>query len=161
MKNPSRRILLSGAAGGGALLGLTHSANAARAERRTGPVVPNEMKAYFDEYHFAPAFNAAGLLFVSGQIGIDAQLKVPSDPSAQADLAFRNLALVLARAGRDLSAIVSLTSHHTGDVSKIFDWFAPVKDRYIKAPYPSWTAVGVTGLAVATAVVEISAIARV
>ena len=40
------------------------------------------------------------------------------------------------------------------------DALVPVKNRYIKAPFPAWTAVGVTELYEPTALVEIRLIVR-
>ena len=57
-----------------------------------------------------------------------------------------------------MADIVELTTFHTdlrGDMAA----FAAVKDEYLPDRYPSWTAVGVTQLALPELLVEIRAVA--
>ena len=56
--------------------------------------------------------------------------------------------------------IVEMTTFHIGLGSHIQE-FISVKDRYVKEPYPAWTAVGTTELAIPGAVVEIKVIAHI
>ncbi|MFH9424217.1 Rid family hydrolase [Streptomyces sp. NPDC017529] len=65
---------------------------------------------------------------------------------------------VLEAAGASLDDIVELTTFHT-DLRGDAEAFSRVKDEYITAPYPSWTAVGVTQLALPELLVEICAVA--
>ena len=53
----------------------------------------------------------------------------------------------------------SCTTFHVG-LREHLGTFVKVKDRYIEAPYPAWTAIGVVELAVPGALVEIRATAR-
>ena len=62
-------------------------------------------------------------------------------------------------AGASMDDIVSLTSYHT-DMSHL-EAFRGVKDEFIRAPYPAWTMVGVSGFASPEMLVEIAAIAVV
>mgnify|MGYP000216952290 CR=1 FL=1 len=136
-------------------------AGAVTGQRAGGrPIIPPSMAEFAEEYGFAPGFEAGGLLFISGQIGADASGEAPEVPAEQARLAFEGIGAVLAEAGLGFDDIVSITSHHVGDVAGIFDWFPEVKDSFVKPPYPAWTALGVSGLAIPGVVVEISAIAR-
>lgn len=123
-------------------------------------ITPHTMTEDYLQYHFSPGFEAGGFLFVSGQIGLHPSGLVPSDPSEQARIAFERLGAVLAEAQLSYDDIVSITSHHVGDVAGIFDWFPAVKDVFLAPPYPAWTAIGVSGLAIPELVIEISAIAR-
>lgn len=123
-------------------------------------ITPPVMQVDYDEYHFSPGFEADGFLFISGQIGLDESGEVPHDPAEQARIAFTRMGTVLAEAGLTFADIVSVTSHHVGDVTGIFEWFPTVKDSYLAPPYPAWTALGVTSLAIPGLVVEISAVAR-
>ncbi|WP_343521151.1 RidA family protein [Sphingomonas sp.] len=50
------------------------------------------------------------LLFVSGQIPVDAAGEVPADFAAQCRLVWRNIAAQLAAAGMDLSHLVKVTT---------------------------------------------------
>jgi enamine deaminase RidA (YjgF/YER057c/UK114 family) len=76
----------------------------------------------------------------------------------QARLAFEGLKAALDEAGATLADVVELMTFHTdlrGDMAA----FAPVKDSYFPDRYPSWTAVGVTQLAMPEFLVEIRAVA--
>ncbi|MFA5608240.1 MAG: RidA family protein [Leucobacter sp.] len=123
-------------------------------------IVPESMREDYTNYHFSPGFEANGFLFISGQIGLDENGLAPEAPAEQARLAFAGMGEVLREAGLDFTAVVSLTSHHVGDIESILEWFPKVKDEFIVEPYPAWTAIGVTGLAIPGLVVEITAIAR-
>lgn len=127
---------------------------------RRRSIVPESMRADYTEYHFSPGFEAGGFLFVAGQIGLDENGEAPEDATEQARIAFTALGEVLAEAGLDFTDIVSLTSHHVGEIDRILEWFPKVKDEFIVEPFPAWTALGVAGLALPGLVVEISAIAQ-
>jgi enamine deaminase RidA (YjgF/YER057c/UK114 family) len=114
----------------------------------------------YDAYHFSQATRVGDLIWVSGQVGIDAAMTPGKDMEAQARLAFEGLKTVLEAAGSSLADVVELTTFHTdlrGDMAA----FAPVKDAYFPERYPSWTAVGVTQLALPELLVEIRAVAVV
>ena len=123
-------------------------------------IVPESMQADYTDYHFSPGVEAGGFLFIAGQIGLDENGAAPEDPAEQARIAFTAIGEVLAKAGLDFTDIVSLTSHHVGEIDRILEWFPTVKDEFIVEPFPAWTAIGVTGLALPGLVVEITAIAQ-
>jgi enamine deaminase RidA (YjgF/YER057c/UK114 family) len=112
-------------------------------------------------YGLAPGLRIGDLIFVSGQLGIDANGTIPTDGAEQAELAFLALKRVLAEAGAGLEDIVQLQTFHKGGMAESNAWFLPVKNRFILAPYPSWTGVGVADIGGEGAVIEIGAIARV
>jgi enamine deaminase RidA (YjgF/YER057c/UK114 family) len=66
---------------------------------------------------------------------------------------------VLAAAKLDFGDVVELTTFHVG-LREHLGTFVAVKDRYLEAPYPAWTAIGVVELAVPGALVEIRVTAR-
>jgi enamine deaminase RidA (YjgF/YER057c/UK114 family) len=112
----------------------------------------------YDALHFAQATRVGETIWVSGQVGVDATLNPGDGPEAQARLAFENLKTVLDAAGATLADIVELTTFHT-DLRADMAAFTAVKDEYISDRYPSWTAVGVTQLALPELLVEIRAVA--
>ncbi len=122
-------------------------------------VIPSEMKAMYDNFHFAPAVKDGDRLFCSGVIGIGPDGKAPSDPEMQFTQAFESLKSVLTAAGASFGDIVDLTTFHVGLQANIRT-FTKVKDRYVSAPYPAWTAIGITELAFPGGLVEIKAVAR-
>lgn len=123
-------------------------------------IVPPSMAVNYDMFHFSPAVVTEGRVYVSGQLGIGPDGKVPDDLEAQFGYAFEHLGAVLEAAGAKFSDIVEITSFHIGLQSHI-QQFMVVKDRFVTEPYPAWTAVGTTELAVPGAVVEIKAVAHI
>lgn len=87
-----------------------------------------------------------------------AALAAVRDPEAQFAVAFETLAGILREAGGDLSDVVEITSYHVG-ISAHMEAFMRVWARYLKEPYPAWTAVGVAELVVLGGLVEIRALA--
>jgi len=122
-------------------------------------VIPRGMESFYEEQHFAPAVRAGGLLFISGQVGAEDDGSMPLDFGTQAENAMRRLESVLTAAGLTTSDLVSITSYHVGPVFPAVHDFVAAKDRYVSAPYPSWTVLGISELAVPDALLEVSAVA--
>jgi enamine deaminase RidA (YjgF/YER057c/UK114 family) len=120
-------------------------------------IVPDGMKATYDSFHFAPAVRHGDRLYCSGQVGTGPDGRLPSDPEAQFVNAFESVKSVLEAAGASLDDVVEMTTFHVGFGTQIAS-FMQVKDRYMREPYPAWTAVGVSELAMG-ALVEIKVIA--
>jgi enamine deaminase RidA (YjgF/YER057c/UK114 family) len=122
-------------------------------------VIPSEMKSLYDNFHFAPAVKDGDRLYCSGVIGMGPDGKVSKEPEAQFTQAFESLKSVLAAAGVSFADVVEMTTFHVG-LQANMGTFMKVKDRFLSAPYPSWTAIGITELAVPGGLVEIKVIAR-
>ena len=122
-------------------------------------VIPASMKQFYDSFHFAPAVADGDRLFCSGQIGIGPDGKVPADPEAQFELAFQGVETVLAEAGASLADVVEMTTFHIA-MSEHLGTFSKVKDKHVAEPYPAWTAIGVSELAIPGGLVEIRVTAR-
>jgi enamine deaminase RidA (YjgF/YER057c/UK114 family) len=122
-------------------------------------VIPAPMKAMYDQFHFAPAVRSNGMLLCSGQIGIGPDGKAPADPTEQFTLAFEGVKAVLAEAGLDFTDIVEMTTYHVG-LQQHLPAFMAVKDRYVEAPFPAWTAIGVSELAFPGGLAEVRVTAR-
>jgi enamine deaminase RidA (YjgF/YER057c/UK114 family) len=121
-------------------------------------VIPAPMRAMYDAYHFAPATRVGDMIWVSGQVGIDAAMRPGDGMEAQARLAFEGLKAVLEAAGASPADVVELMTFHTdlrGDMAA----FSKVKDAFFPHRYPSWTAVGITQLAMPELLVEVRAVA--
>jgi enamine deaminase RidA (YjgF/YER057c/UK114 family) len=73
--------------------------------------------------------------------------------------AFRILQNNLLHAGLTTRNVVDLTTYHVG-LKKHLSAFMKVRDEFIAAPYPAWTAIGVLDLITDGALVEIRAIAK-
>ena len=122
-------------------------------------VIPKGQEVLYDRFHFAPAVRDGDRLYCSGVIGTGADGKCSPDPEAQFSQAFETVSSVLAAAGVSFAAVVEMTTFHV-DLQKNLAAFMKVKDRFVSAPYPAWTAIGITELAIPGGLVEIKVIAR-
>lgn len=119
---------------------------------------PPPTQVFYDNFHFSQATRVGDMIWVSGQVGIDAAMTPGKDVEEQAHLAFQGLKNVLEAAGATLADVVELMTFHTelqGDMQA----FAQVKDQYFPDRYPSWTAVGIAQLALPGLRLEIRAVA--
>lgn len=69
--------------------------------------------------------------------------------------AFARIDAILKRLGASWDDVLVFDTFHKGSVRAQVEELLPVKNRYIKAPFPAWTAVGVSDLYEASAVTEI------
>ncbi len=122
-------------------------------------IVPDALSGYYAEWHFSPAVMSGEFLFISGCTGTFPDGTISDDIQVQTQEAFRKIGLSLAAANLSFKDIVDLTTYHVGLQSHL-DQFRAAKDEFIVEPFPAWTAVGVTELAVPGALIEIKAIAK-
>ena len=61
-------------------------------------------------------------------------------------------------AGSSMDNVIEMTTYHVG-LQEHIGTFMKVKDKYVKEPYPAWTAIGITELAIPGGLVEIRVIA--
>jgi len=123
-------------------------------------VIPKGMERLYEQFHFAPAVKDGNRLYCSGVIGIGADGRASADPETQFTQAFESLKSVLATAGTSFANVIEMTTFHVGLQANL-PAFMKVKDRYLLAPYPAWTAIGITELAVPGGLVEIKVIATI
>lgn len=120
-------------------------------------VHPAGEEEFYERNHMAGAVRAAGLVYISGMIGFrDGEL--PTDPEEQFTAAFDNVGAALAAAGLGFADVIDIHSFHVG-LREHLATFVRVKDRYIDAPWPTWTAIGAAELARPQALVEIKVVA--
>ena len=117
-----------------------------------------EARAFQEAVGYATAVIAGDTIYLSGVVAGPAPGE--SDLAPGYERAFAHIAATLARAGASWDDVVDITTFHT-DLAAHIDGFAAVKNRHVKAPFPAWTAIGVTRLYEPTAVVEIKVVARV
>jgi 2-iminobutanoate/2-iminopropanoate deaminase len=94
---------------------------------------------------YSPAVEAGGLVFVSGQIALDADGQVVgSAPSDQARKALENMRATLAAAGLDLENVVKTTIflHDMDDFGAVNEVYA----EFFSEPYPARSTVQVARL---------------
>ena len=130
-----------------------------QASSKRDAVFPPGRQALYDQHRYSAAIRSGDLLFVSGQVGSREDGSPEPDFETQVTQAFARLSAVLAAAGCTFDDVVDVTTFHT-DPPAQFDTVMRVRDRVIgEAPYPNWTAVGVTWLAGVD--FEIKVIARI
>ncbi|SDM34754.1 RidA family protein [Allokutzneria albata] len=100
-----------------------------------------------------------GLVLFSGVTGTQPDGSVSADPRTQIEAAFNHLGLYLREAGLGFEHVVEITTYHVG-LRRHLDSFLEVKDRFLREPYPAWTAIGVSELITEGALVEIRAVAQ-
>lgn len=122
-------------------------------------VVPPGTERTAERFGFSAAAIGGGLVHVSGVLGTRSDGSAPDDPSEQFALAFGALDEVLASAGTGWAGVVELTTFHVG-LRAHLPAFVAEKAKWVRAPFPAWTAIGVVELAVAGALVEIRATAE-
>ena len=123
------------------------------------PIVPPAFAHYPEEWHFSPLIESGEFIFVSGVTSCRLDNTVSADPETQFRDAFTFMGLHLAVAGLTFDDIVEMTTYHV-DLRRHLGAFMKVKDAFVFAPYPAWTAIGITELMTEGALIEIRVIAR-
>ncbi|MBT4159955.1 MAG: RidA family protein [Gammaproteobacteria bacterium] len=120
----------------------------------TETIVTASSKTMYDQFHFADAVVSNGHILCSGVLGTGEGGKEPTSILEEFQNAWRRVGEVLAEAGADYSDIIEYTSYHVGLQANLGD-FMKARDEVISEPWPAWTAIGITELAVPGAHVEI------
>ena len=106
-----------------------------------------DRQALYKQHRYSAAIRSGDLLFVSGQVGSRTDGTPEQEFARQVERAFDKLAAVLAAAGCRFADVVDVTTFHTDPANQLETVMA-VREKFIgEAPYPNWTAVGVTWLA--------------
>ena len=116
-----------------------------------------ENRAFQEKYGYADAVISGDTVTLSGVVVGLAPGEADMVPAY--DRAFRHIGSILKRAGVTWADVAEITSYHT-DVKAQIDAMAAAKARYIKAPFPAWTAISVSRLLPDTGITEIRIIAR-
>lgn len=122
-------------------------------------VFPANRHALYEAHRYSPAVRSGDLLFVSGQVGSREDGSPEPLFEDQVRRAFANLRAVLTAAGCTFDDVIDVTSFHTDPATQMEKMMAVREEEIGEAPYPTWTAVGVTWLAGFD--FEIKAIARI
>ena len=119
-------------------------------------------------YRFAPARRAGDFVYISGVIAGPApgEKRDAEAFKAQVRRAFGALKRTLEASGASFADVTMINTFHVwngpgfqGTRDEQFAAFGAVKDEFMSAPHPAWTAVGTTGLLSDDGVVEIQMIA--
>ncbi|MER6048392.1 Rid family hydrolase [Streptomyces sp. NPDC001793] len=112
----------------------------------------------FANFGYSAAVRAHGLLFIAGTIGRRADGTIPDTIEEQTEIAIRKIEEILRLENLDTSALVDVTSYHV-DIRQHLPGFVDAKQRLVNEPYPTWTIIGVSGLASPGLLIEIRATA--
>ena len=133
-------------------------------------IVASQRHAFlYENFKFAAARRAGDVLYVSGVIAGPEKGEGRDVEAFKTQLrrAFGDLKSTLTAAGADFSKVAMINSFHVwtggnfeGDQSAQLSAFIAVKNEFMPPPHPAWTAIGTTGLAIPTGVVEIQMIAH-
>jgi enamine deaminase RidA (YjgF/YER057c/UK114 family) len=114
---------------------------------------------YPEQWHLSPALDTGDFVFFSGVTGVRDDGTVSGDPAQQFRDTFLNLGETLTAAGLSFDDIVEMTSYHVG-LRRHLDAFVREKDRFVRPPYPAWSAIGTTELITEGTLVEIRVICQ-
>jgi len=114
---------------------------------RPEAIFPADRHALYEAHGYSAAVRSDNLLFVSGQVGSRPDGSPEPDFEGQVCLAFANLKATLSAGGCGFDDIIDVTTFHT-DPERQFGTIMAVKSEiFQRAPYPTWTALGVNWLA--------------
>jgi len=116
-----------------------------------------ESLAFQSAVGYADAVIAGDKVYLSGVIVTPEAGE--SDLKPAFTRAFDRIGRTLERAGVGWDDVVDLTSFHT-DLQGSINQMVEVKNLYVKAPFPTWTAIGISALYEADGVVEIKIVAQ-
>ncbi len=118
-----------------------------------------EFAHFPEQWHLSPILDTGAFVFFSGMTGVRADGSLASDPEEQIRDTFAFLAANLEAAGLSFDHVVEMTSYHVG-LREHLAAFIKVKDAYVSAPYPAWTAIGVSELITEGTIIEVRIIAQ-
>jgi enamine deaminase RidA (YjgF/YER057c/UK114 family) len=122
-------------------------------------IVTESGQFMYDNFHFSEATRSNGFLLCSGVIGSGADGAVPGDIKEEFRNAWQAIGRLLAACDLGYDDIVETTTYHVGLHEHLADFMA-VRDEFISEPWPAWTAIGITELAIPGAHAEIKVTAR-
>lgn len=112
-----------------------------------------------ESFKYSDFVRAGDLIFLSGQVGVDATGQSPVDPAEQYRLAFESIGRVLESAGCRPEHVVDMMSYHTNYPEHMAEFIA-AKAAFQGDARPAWTAVGVAKLGMPETLVEIKVTAH-
>jgi enamine deaminase RidA (YjgF/YER057c/UK114 family) len=117
---------------------------------------PGERK-FQDEWGYADAVVSGDTIYLSGVV---AGLRSgETDLQLAYDRAFQKMGKILVRAGASWDDVVDITSFHT-DLTTQMPAIVAVKNKYVKAPPPAWTAIEVSRVIPDRGITEIKMVAK-
>jgi enamine deaminase RidA (YjgF/YER057c/UK114 family) len=141
------------------LLAATAAPALAGARQEATVIMPEnaEARRFLEDYGFSEAIVSGDTVYLSGVVVGAPREGTALEPAFEAT--FRLLGDILKRAGVTWDDVVDITSYHTDVVPQV-EAMKTVKNRYVKAPFPAWTAIGVSRLLPERGITEIKLVAK-
>lgn len=135
-----------------------HTEAAPETEKQT--IMPEDegMRAFMEEVGFSEAVIHGDTVYLAGVIAGPATDDMTQEEAFE--VTFQYIGTVLERAGSSWDDVIDITTYHV-DIEASMPALSAVKNRYVMAPFPAWTAIDVDRLYEADGVVEIKVTARV
>lgn len=139
--------------------GLSSLPALAGARNEATVIMPDDerVKALFTEWGFSDAVVTGDTVYLSGVVA--ALRPGETDLKLAYTRALDRLGIILGRAGVTWDDVVEMTTYHT-DIPGQMPAFKEVKHLYVKAPFPAWTAIGITRLVPDNGITEIKLVAK-
>jgi enamine deaminase RidA (YjgF/YER057c/UK114 family) len=135
------------------------AAAAGAGERQRSTVLMSEdegSRKFQEEWGYSDAVIAGDTIYLSG---IVVGQRDGEAMEAAYDRTYRQIDAILARAGASWDDVVDITSFHT-DVTAQMPAIVAAHKKYVKAPYPAWTAIDVDRLIPERGITEIKIVAK-
>ena len=113
-------------------------------------------RRFQEQWGYADAVIAGDTIYLSGVV---VGQREGEALEAAYDRTYRRIGETLRRAGASWDDVVDITSFHT-DVSAQMEAIVAVHRRYVRAPFPAWTAIDVDRLIPERGITEIKIVAR-
>jgi enamine deaminase RidA (YjgF/YER057c/UK114 family) len=134
------------------------TANAGTRQQSTVLLSGNpEERKFQQDWGYADAVITGDTIYLSGVVvGLRAG---ETDLKPAYERAFVKIGAILKRSGAGWDDVVDITSFHT-DLTTQMPAVVAVKNKYMQAPPPAWTAIGVSRLIPNTGITEIKMVAK-
>jgi enamine deaminase RidA (YjgF/YER057c/UK114 family) len=110
------------------------------------------------EWGYASAVRVGDTIYLSGVVaGVH---RGETDLTLGYERAFKEIGETLKSAGASWDDVIDITTFHT-DLTTQMPAIVAVKNRYIKPPFPAWTAIQIARLIPANGITEIKIVAKV
>ena len=116
-----------------------------------------EARAFQEQVGYSDAVVHGDTIWLSGVVAVPQEGDEGMKPSFHR--VFGQLGRTLERLGASWDDVLEVQTFHTDMAAQIYE-FADVKNEYIKAPFPAWTAIGVSALYEPEGLVEVKLIVR-
>jgi len=119
---------------------------------------PDPERAKFQaEWGYASAIRVGDTIYVSGVVA--GVREGETDLTLGYERAFQRIGETLKSVGATWDDVVDITTFHT-DLTTQMPAIVAVKNRYIRAPFPAWTAIQVARLIPTNGITEIKVVAK-